>query len=225
MSERAKDGRWNSQTLTHTWHASRLKCYPVILCCCWFGATINRFQNAVQPDNPIFALFVIQVSTRSLQGVLNAIAYGFTSPVLNEWGKWWADENNWCRTHLCCCFYCFCSDSNSESEGIDSEDERFNDIERNAISSSDSDDINSYSNRSDITKPLIVTDRGSRDLPFVDLVSRACQYRFPVYLGKVGVQFFPVCFLEEPALPLCHRSCRQPKVRSPFYQSVVHQLG
>lgn len=61
-------------------------------CCCWAGATINRFQNAFDPDNPIYFLYVLQVSTRSLQGVLNAIAYGFTSPVIREW-----------REGGCCC--------------------------------------------------------------------------------------------------------------------------
>tara|TARA_B110000305_G_C19338840_1_gene588001 strand:+ start:999 stop:1151 length:153 start_codon:yes stop_codon:yes gene_type:complete len=29
-----------------------------------------------------------------LQGILNAVAYGFTSPVVNEWSSWWGKEES-----------------------------------------------------------------------------------------------------------------------------------
>ncbi|CAM9810808.1 unnamed protein product, partial [Hapterophycus canaliculatus] len=37
----------------------RLVWYPAVLIAAWTFATINRIQNAVDPDNPIFALFLL----------------------------------------------------------------------------------------------------------------------------------------------------------------------
>eukprot|EP00520_Triparma_pacifica_P018675 CAMPEP_0118662362 /NCGR_PEP_ID=MMETSP0785-20121206/16790_1 /TAXON_ID=91992 /ORGANISM="Bolidomonas pacifica, Strain CCMP 1866" /LENGTH=341 /DNA_ID=CAMNT_0006555899 /DNA_START=71 /DNA_END=1093 /DNA_ORIENTATION=+ len=63
----------------------RLRMYPLILVFCWMGATINRIQNVIYPNDPMFGLYIFQVSTRSLQGVLNAIVYGMNNHVMGEW--------------------------------------------------------------------------------------------------------------------------------------------
>ena len=63
----------------------RLRMYPLILVFCWMGATVNRIQNVIYPDKPIYNLYLFQVSTRSLQGVLNAIVYGLNNHVMGEW--------------------------------------------------------------------------------------------------------------------------------------------
>jgi len=63
----------------------RLRMYPLILVFCWAGATINRFQNVIYPNQPVYELYIFQVSTRSLQGVLNAIVYGLNNHVMGEW--------------------------------------------------------------------------------------------------------------------------------------------
>lgn len=41
---------------------NRLVWYPVVLVASWTFATINRIQNAVNPDHPVFALFLLHVS-------------------------------------------------------------------------------------------------------------------------------------------------------------------
>ena len=63
----------------------RLRLYPLVLILCWTFGTINRFQNVVNPAEPIYILFILQVSTRSLQGIFNASVYGMNSHVIDEW--------------------------------------------------------------------------------------------------------------------------------------------
>ena len=63
----------------------RLNAYPLILAGCWFFATINRVQNAINPQGPLFWLYLLQVIGRSSQGFLNAIAYGLNDNVRQEW--------------------------------------------------------------------------------------------------------------------------------------------
>ena len=63
----------------------RLRMYPLILVFCWMGATINRIQNVMYPNDIQYHLYIFQVSTRSLQGVLNAIVYGLNNHVMGEW--------------------------------------------------------------------------------------------------------------------------------------------
>jgi hypothetical protein len=48
--------------------------YPLILCFCWFWATVNRFQNAVAPDHPQFWLFLLQVTFSHMNGEAGASA-------------------------------------------------------------------------------------------------------------------------------------------------------
>jgi len=66
----------------------RLKLYPLILVVCWFWATINRLQNAFNPNNEVFWLYVLQVLFRSLQGLLNCVAYGLQPNVRRCWVEW-----------------------------------------------------------------------------------------------------------------------------------------
>ncbi|GMH73443.1 hypothetical protein TL16_g06194 [Triparma laevis f. inornata] len=63
----------------------RLRLYPLILVFCWLGATINRIQNVLDPSAPQYYLYLYQVATRSLQGTLNALVYGFNNHVIGEW--------------------------------------------------------------------------------------------------------------------------------------------
>ncbi|KAG5185120.1 hypothetical protein JKP88DRAFT_268431 [Tribonema minus] len=62
-----------------------LAMYPAILIFCWTTPSINRIQNIIDPDNPIYPLLLTQVITVRLQGLLNAIAYGFTDAVQGAW--------------------------------------------------------------------------------------------------------------------------------------------
>ena len=63
----------------------RLSLYPLILVGCWFFGTVNRIQNSIAPESPVYALFFLQVCGRSLQGFLNAIAYGLNPNVRTAW--------------------------------------------------------------------------------------------------------------------------------------------
>jgi hypothetical protein len=66
----------------------RLRMYPLILVFCWFFATINRVQNLFAPGDPSFALFFVTALFRGMQGMLNALVYGFNPLVRSEWVKW-----------------------------------------------------------------------------------------------------------------------------------------
>lgn len=50
------------QQMRMTKFVKRLVWYPIVLITAWTFATINRIQNAVDPDNPIFGLFLLHVS-------------------------------------------------------------------------------------------------------------------------------------------------------------------
>ncbi|CAM9355138.1 unnamed protein product, partial [Choristocarpus tenellus] len=56
----------------------RLFWYLAVMIFCWTFPTINRIQNTVDPNNPIFTLLLL---TGGLQGFLNAIVYGLTDKV------------------------------------------------------------------------------------------------------------------------------------------------
>mmetsp|Transcript_2240 Transcript_2240/g.5204 ORF Transcript_2240/g.5204 Transcript_2240/m.5204 type:complete len:324 (-) Transcript_2240:105-1076(-) len=64
---------------------AKLGWYPLILVFCYLWGTINRIQNWVRPDNPIFWFFVIHTITKSLTGFLNSIAYGLNQSVRSAW--------------------------------------------------------------------------------------------------------------------------------------------
>lgn len=41
--------------------SKRLVWYPAVLIAAWTFATINRIQNAIDPDHPVFGLFLLHV--------------------------------------------------------------------------------------------------------------------------------------------------------------------
>eukprot|EP01104_Vermistella_antarctica_P008555 TRINITY_DN2148_c0_g1_i1.p1 TRINITY_DN2148_c0_g1~~TRINITY_DN2148_c0_g1_i1.p1 ORF type:complete len:330 (+),score=56.04 TRINITY_DN2148_c0_g1_i1:231-1220(+) len=55
----------------------KLVAYPIIFFVLWLPAAIQRIQNWVDPENPIFWLVMLQVITAPSQGFVNAVAYGF----------------------------------------------------------------------------------------------------------------------------------------------------
>ncbi len=44
----------------------RLRLYPLILVFCWMGATINRLQNVISPNEPVFSLYLLRKYTENL---------------------------------------------------------------------------------------------------------------------------------------------------------------
>jgi len=63
----------------------RLRWYPALLVICWTFGTINRIQNAVQPQGPIFALYLMQAIFSSAQGLCNSMVYGLNPGVQKAW--------------------------------------------------------------------------------------------------------------------------------------------
>jgi len=53
----------------------RLSAYPLIFIFVWLIAFINRVQQYVNPEKPVFVLWILNVITVPLQGVLNGIAF------------------------------------------------------------------------------------------------------------------------------------------------------
>ena len=80
-----------ADTLRATIH--RLARYPLILVACWGVPTVNRLQQIITPDRPVFALYVGTVMTRSMLGFLNALAFGVTHNVKHEWRQFLAKRN------------------------------------------------------------------------------------------------------------------------------------
>eukprot|EP00903_Cladosiphon_okamuranus_P010963 g10354.t1 len=69
------------QAVRMTKFVNRLVWYPVVLVASWTFATINRIQNAVNPDHPVFGLFLLHTSLVAFQGIFNALVYGSTDAV------------------------------------------------------------------------------------------------------------------------------------------------
>ncbi|CAM9124871.1 unnamed protein product [Scytosiphon promiscuus] len=74
-------GPSTDQQIRMTKFVKRLVWYPAVLIAAWTFATINRIQNAVDPDNPIFGLFLLHTSFVRFQGIFNALVYGSTDAV------------------------------------------------------------------------------------------------------------------------------------------------
>ncbi|VDI25966.1 Hypothetical predicted protein [Mytilus galloprovincialis] len=53
-----------------------LTAYPFVYIAVSIFPLINRIQNAVAPDSPVFALVVLQALSSPLQGAVNAVVYG-----------------------------------------------------------------------------------------------------------------------------------------------------
>mmetsp|Transcript_11467 Transcript_11467/g.42793 ORF Transcript_11467/g.42793 Transcript_11467/m.42793 type:complete len:302 (-) Transcript_11467:593-1498(-) len=63
----------------------RLRFYPLVLVIAWLPATVNRIHDALYPSTPVFWLTMIAVLTKSAQGLLNALTYGFNRTVREAW--------------------------------------------------------------------------------------------------------------------------------------------
>ncbi|KAL2632491.1 hypothetical protein R1flu_003970 [Riccia fluitans] len=70
--------------------------YPLILIASWTFGTINRIHDFVEPHNKLFWLYYLHISTASLMGLFNSIAYGFNAAVrrtLQErLDQWWPEK-------------------------------------------------------------------------------------------------------------------------------------
>mmetsp|Transcript_2135 Transcript_2135/g.7623 ORF Transcript_2135/g.7623 Transcript_2135/m.7623 type:complete len:362 (-) Transcript_2135:29-1114(-) len=64
---------------------TRLGLYPLILIACWLFPTVNRVQNFIKPDNPLFVLYCLSVVTSCMQGLCNSMAYGLNITVQKNW--------------------------------------------------------------------------------------------------------------------------------------------
>ena len=62
----------------------QLQLYPITLVLCYACASINRIQNAVQPDRPIYGLYVAHVITKCLHGKKKASARTQNLPVAHS---------------------------------------------------------------------------------------------------------------------------------------------
>jgi len=56
---------------------TRLSLYAGAFIVSQIPAVVNRIQNYIQPDNPIFILFLVQAIFQPSQGFFNALVYGF----------------------------------------------------------------------------------------------------------------------------------------------------
>ncbi|KAG6555569.1 hypothetical protein Mapa_002804 [Marchantia paleacea] len=70
--------------------------YPLILIASWTFGTINRIHDFVEPQNKLFWLYCLHISTASLMGLFNSIAYGLNAAVrrtLQErLDQWWPEK-------------------------------------------------------------------------------------------------------------------------------------
>lgn len=64
----------------------RLGLYPVVMFAAYGFATVNRIQNYVQVDQPIFWLYVMHIVTSSSIGLWNAVVYCTTATMRKELG-------------------------------------------------------------------------------------------------------------------------------------------
>ena len=56
---------------------SKLSLYPAVLIFCWLGASVNRIQNAIDPENPQIGLYIWEYLFNTQQGFLNACVFGY----------------------------------------------------------------------------------------------------------------------------------------------------
>lgn len=80
----------------------RLGFYPLILVGAHLFATINRIQNWVAPDDPVFWLYALQAFTQNANGFFNFLAYGFNKTVRRALATTFRERCPQC-TALCPC--------------------------------------------------------------------------------------------------------------------------
>lgn len=77
----AQSGEHDTTAVTIQRILQRLKWYPFILVIVWFFPTVNRFVEAASGGKQYFGLYLLQRCFSASQGLLNAIAYGFSGGV------------------------------------------------------------------------------------------------------------------------------------------------
>lgn len=67
-----------------------------------FPALLNRIQNVIAPEHPIFALFILHSIFNPLQGLMNAIVYSSSAPLRKAYRSLFARACGCCRskTHV-----------------------------------------------------------------------------------------------------------------------------
>ncbi|KAG0566883.1 hypothetical protein M758_7G087700 [Ceratodon purpureus] len=73
--------RQNVQTKVDLKALNRWGYYPLILIGSFTFGTINRIYGFIEPHQPLFWLYCLDIGTASLMGLFNSIAYGFNSSV------------------------------------------------------------------------------------------------------------------------------------------------
>jgi len=74
----------------------RLMMYPIIMFFGFIFGSINRIQNAIEPENPSVALYCLATFFLNVNGFLNAIVYGLNVSIQNDIRKclgWDEDED------------------------------------------------------------------------------------------------------------------------------------
>ena len=80
------DGGGAEMRLRNLKSMRRLGTFPLILVGCWFFATVNRVYELFDAP-PSLLLYVLQVVTSSLMGLLNALVYGMAPSVRRAWRR------------------------------------------------------------------------------------------------------------------------------------------
>jgi hypothetical protein len=78
-------GRAVSDTLEASTINRRLRLYILVFVFIRLWSVINRFQNWVNPTEPVYALYLLHSLFSPLQGFLNSIVYGFNKKVISTW--------------------------------------------------------------------------------------------------------------------------------------------
>eukprot|EP01094_Clydonella_sp_ATCC50884_P014655 TRINITY_DN2512_c0_g2_i1.p1 TRINITY_DN2512_c0_g2~~TRINITY_DN2512_c0_g2_i1.p1 ORF type:complete len:357 (+),score=109.86 TRINITY_DN2512_c0_g2_i1:150-1073(+) len=63
----------------------RLALYPIAFVIIWIFPIINRAQNWIDPQNPIFILYLLHAIFAPLQGFVNAVIYGLDKALMRQY--------------------------------------------------------------------------------------------------------------------------------------------
>jgi len=83
----------------------KLSLYLIAFVASQLPALVNRTQNLIFPENPVFVLYMLQALLQPAQGFFNAIVYGFNDQQFLENYRNIIEQSVLC--HRCCvCFPC-----------------------------------------------------------------------------------------------------------------------
>eukprot|EP00036_Acanthoecidae_sp_10tr_P011425 CAMPEP_0182924956 /NCGR_PEP_ID=MMETSP0105_2-20130417/8050_1 /TAXON_ID=81532 ORGANISM="Acanthoeca-like sp., Strain 10tr" /NCGR_SAMPLE_ID=MMETSP0105_2 /ASSEMBLY_ACC=CAM_ASM_000205 /LENGTH=326 /DNA_ID=CAMNT_0025062781 /DNA_START=150 /DNA_END=1130 /DNA_ORIENTATION=+ len=81
--ERRWEGTYNPDTAAEKEflraQVTPIKWYPLVYTLCMLFPTMNRIQNAANPDDPIFALLLLHSISSPLQGLINSFIYAYNT--------------------------------------------------------------------------------------------------------------------------------------------------